>query len=56
MQDFKPLNSGRVNAIGPVEVKYWCKELKCTEDQLAKAVAKAGEHVTEIRQYLSSLN
>ena len=45
---------GRVNAVDPVEVKYWCKELKCTEDELAKAVAKVGEHVAEVRQLLSS--
>jgi hypothetical protein len=56
MQDFKPLDPGRVNAIDPVEVKYWCKELKCTEDQLAEAVAKVGEHVAEVRQLLSSSN
>jgi Protein of unknown function (DUF3606) len=58
MQDdlsgFKPLDPGRVNAVDPVEVKYWCKELKCTEDQLAKAVAKVGEHVAEVRQFLNS--
>ena len=45
MQDFKPLDPGRVNAVDPVEEKYWCKELKCTEDELAEAIAKVGEHV-----------
>ena len=45
---------GRVNAVEPVEVKYWCRELNCTEDELAKAVAKVGEHVTEVRQFLHS--
>ena len=54
MQDFKPLDPGRVNTVDPVEVKYWCKELKCTEDQLAEAVAKVGEHVAEVRQFLAS--
>lgn len=56
MQDFKPLDPGRVNAVDPVEAKYWCKELNCTEVELAKAVAKVGEHVAEIRQFLASLN
>jgi Protein of unknown function (DUF3606) len=56
MQDFKPLDPGRVNAIDPVEVKYWCKVFNCTEDQLANAVAKVGEHVTEVREFLSTSN
>jgi len=54
MQDFKPLDPGRVNAVDPVEVTYWCKELNCTEDELAQAVAKVGEHVAEVRQLLHS--
>ena len=54
MQDFKPLDPGRVNAVDPVEEKYWCKELKCTEDELAEAIAKVGEHVAEVRQLLLS--
>ena len=54
MQDFKPLDPGRVNAVDPVEAKYWCNELKCTEDELAKAVAKVGEHVAEVRQFLAT--
>ena len=54
MQDFKPLDAGRVNAVDPVEVKYWCNELNCTEHQLAQAVAKVGEHVAEVRELLSS--
>ena len=54
MQDFKPLDPGRVNAVDHFEVKYWCKELKCTEDELAKAVAAVGEHVAEVRQFLAS--
>ena len=54
MQDFKPLDPGRVNAVDPVEVTYWCKELKCTEDELAEAIAKEGEHVAEVRQVLNS--
>ena len=51
MQDFKPLDPGRVNAVDHFEVQYWCKELKCTEDELSKAV---GEHVAEVRQFLAS--
>jgi Protein of unknown function (DUF3606) len=54
MQDFKPLDPGRVNALDPVEMTYWCKELKCTEDELAAAIAKVGEHVAEVRHFLHS--
>jgi hypothetical protein len=43
-----------VNAVDPFEVQYWCKELKCTEDELVKAVAKVGGHVAEVRQFLAS--
>ena len=50
---FKPLDPGRVNAVDPVELQYWCKELKCTEDELVKAVGSVGGHVAEVRQFLS---
>ena len=51
---FKPLDPGRVNVIDPVELTYWCKELHCTEAELAQAVNQAGEHVAAIREYLES--
>jgi hypothetical protein len=51
---FKPLDPGRVNAVDPIELQYWCKELKCTEEQLSKAIGKVGEHVAEVRQFLAS--
>jgi len=51
---FKPLDPGRVNAVDPIEVQYWCRELECTEDELLKAVGRVGEHVTEVRQFLAS--
>jgi hypothetical protein len=50
MQDYP----GRVNAVDLIEVKYWCKELKCTEGELAEAVAKVGQHLTEVRRFLHS--
>jgi hypothetical protein len=52
---FKPLDPGRVNAIDPIELRYWCSELKCTEGELREAIAKVGEHVAELRQALASL-
>ena len=54
LPSFKPLDPGRVNAVDPVESQYWCNELKCTEDELAKAVAEVGEHVAEVRRVLAS--
>ena len=50
--DFKPLDPGRVNAIDPVELEYWCKELKCSASELVDAVAKVSEHTAEVRQAL----
>jgi hypothetical protein len=52
---FRPLDPGRVNAIDPIELQYWCSELKCTESELSEAVARVGEHVAEVRQALASL-
>jgi len=51
---FKPLDPGRVNAVDPLELQYWCKELKCTEGELLRAVGTVGEHVAEVRQFLAS--
>ncbi len=52
--DFEPLDRGRVNAMDPVELQYWCRELKCTEAELKDAVAKVGAHVTAVRDQLRS--
>ena len=54
LSGFKPLDPGRVNAMDPVELEYWCKEFKCTEGDLTAAIAKVGEHVAEVRQALAS--
>lgn len=52
--DFKPLDPGRINAMDPVELQYWCRELACTEAELKDAVSKVGEHVTAVREQLDS--
>jgi hypothetical protein len=56
MQDnqptFKPLDPGRVDMLDQLERQYWAQELRCTEDQLAEAVAKVGAHVAALRDYL----
>ena len=51
---FEPLDPGRVNAIDPVELQYWCGELQCTEIELQEAVSKVGEHVAAVREQLTS--
>ena len=53
---FKPLDPGRVNAIDDIELRYWCRELTCTEHELREAITKVGEHVTEVRQALASMH
>ncbi len=58
MQDhseaFHPLDPGRVNTMDPVEVAYWCRELGCSEAELAAAVAAVGDHVAEVRAHLAT--
>ncbi|MEP6875617.1 MAG: DUF3606 domain-containing protein [Burkholderiales bacterium] len=54
LNHFKPLDPGRVNAMDPIELRYWCRELHCTEAELTHAVSKVGEHVTEVREQLAS--
>jgi hypothetical protein len=51
---FKPLDPGRVNAIDAIELRYWCRELECTESELTEAIARVGEHVAEVRVALAS--
>ena len=50
---FHPLDPGRVNSIDPVEMKYWCAQLGCTESELRQAVGQVGEHVTAVREWLA---
>ncbi len=54
LKEFKPLDPGRVNALDPVELRYWCRELGCTENQLLVAVGAVGEHVSAIREHLAA--
>ena len=50
---FHPLDPGRINTMDPVELKYWCQQLKCSESQLMDALAKVGDHVTAVRNQLA---
>lgn len=56
MQDipspFKPIDPGRVDMLDALERQYWAQELRCTEVELEKAVAKVGTHVAALRAHL----
>ncbi len=52
LKNFRPLDPGRINSMDPIEMRYWCKELHCSEAQLEDAVAQVGEHVAAVRQLL----
>jgi hypothetical protein len=54
LSHFKPLDPGRINALDPVEVKYWCEQLHCTERELHEVISKVGDHVTAVRDRLAS--
>jgi hypothetical protein len=54
LHDFRPLDPGRVNSMDPIEMRYWCRALHCSEDELQSAVAEVGEHVTEVRELLAA--
>ncbi|NML14580.1 DUF3606 domain-containing protein [Azohydromonas caseinilytica] len=51
-QSFQPLDPGRVNTMDPVELRYWCDQLHCGEDELKDIVDRVGEHVAAVRQAL----
>lgn len=52
-KDFKPMDPGRIHPTDPVELRYWCRELHCSEAELRRAVARVGEHVAEVRTALA---
>ena len=54
LSHFKPLDPGRVNAMDPIELQYWCKELRCTKAELKDTLSKVGEHVAAVRKELDS--
>lgn len=49
----EPLDHGRINLMEAHEVRYWCRELHCTEEELRAAVAKVGTHVAAVREALA---
>ena len=54
LSHFKPLDPGRIDTLDALELKYWCRELHCTDKQLHDALAKVGNHVAEVREALAA--
>lgn len=47
-----PRDSARINVDEPWEVRWWCKSLGVTEEELRKAVQAAGVMVEDVKRYL----
>ena len=47
-----PADRSRINVNEPWEVRYWCKDLGCTEQQLRDAVKAAGVMADAVRRHL----
>ena len=54
LNPFRPLDPGRVDTTNHVELQYWSRELQCTDAELTEALAKVGDHVTALREYLAT--
>jgi hypothetical protein len=53
LSQFKPLDPGRIHADDPLELQYWCKQLRCTEAKLRDAISKVDDHATSVRDHLA---
>nr|WP_047197009.1 DUF3606 domain-containing protein [Caldimonas brevitalea] len=53
LQNFQPLDRGRINLLDPLEVRYWCRQFDCKPEELKKAVALVGDHAADVREHLS---
>lgn len=47
-----PRDRSRVNVNESYEVRYWCKEFSCTEQQLRDAVRRVGPMAADVRRAL----
>jgi Protein of unknown function (DUF3606) len=48
----RPEDSSRVNIHEPYEVRWWCDEFNCAEQQLKNAVAQVGTSAAAVRKHL----
>lgn len=47
-----PKDGSRVNVNEPWEVRYWCREFACSEDQQRAAVRALDVMVSDVRRHL----
>jgi len=47
----RPQDSSRISLTEPWEIRYWCDEFGCTEDQLKEAVGAVGNSSSAVRKY-----
>jgi hypothetical protein len=50
LQDRGPQDRSRINLDQAYEVRYWSKQLGCTEDELREAVRKVGNSADAVRR------
>ena len=53
LKDFRPQDPGRVHIDDPLEVRWWCRELHCSEAELEAAVADVGERLTALHEHFA---
>jgi len=49
-----PRDRTRINVNEPWEVRWWTKQLGCTEAKLREAVKAVGVMVVDVKRYLST--
>ncbi|HET6913147.1 MAG TPA: DUF3606 domain-containing protein [Rhodanobacteraceae bacterium] len=52
LQNRGPQDRSRVNVNEPWEVRHWCKEFHCTENELRDAVHEVGVSARAVHDYL----
>jgi len=53
LDDRGPADRSRVNVNETWEVRYWCKEFDCTENQLRAAIEEVGVSATAVRKKIT---
>jgi hypothetical protein len=53
---FKPEDQTHVSIDNPRAVAYWTRTLRCTADQLRRAIAEVGNDVEVVRNHLRALD
>ncbi len=43
---------GRIDVQNPRELRYWCEQLRASEEELRRAVDQVGPQVEKVREHL----